>query len=99
MKEIKEKISNRYLIRILKEMCKRVSANYDEIDFTKELWFMKYEWSKEEEQSFINWLADYLYKNKEARQVIVFSSYNKTKKYMKKVAEEFTFNYGWKTKL
>ena len=98
MKTTKEKTSNPYIVYILKEMCKRVDANYDEIDFKKDLWFMEYEWSKKEEQSFVDWLADYLYNNKEARQNIVCSYCNKTKKNMRNVAEEFNWQFGWKTK-
>ena len=33
---------NQYLEIILKEMCNRVNANYDEIDFKSENWYIQY---------------------------------------------------------
>ena len=85
------------LKEILKKMCEYVGADYDKIDFKKKLWFMEYEWSEEQEQEFIDWLTDYLYKNTEPRQhMMAFPM--KNKKQCQLAANEFVSNYGWKTK-
>jgi hypothetical protein len=87
----------KHLTVVLKEMCKRVKAPYKDIDFQKENWFREYEWTEEQEKDFSNWMTDYLYTNKEARNEISYS-YIKTKKELKKVADFFIMMYGWKIK-
>ena len=86
-----------HLTIILKEMCSRVGASYDDVDFKDEEWFLKYEWSDIEENYFIEWLANYLYKNKAAREELLrFPIKNKNK--CIEAANQFSLNYGWKTK-
>lgn len=80
---------------VLKEMCNRVGADYDSIDFSNELWYSKYEWTIQEEKQFEKWMIDYLYKNTKARKELMNCSYLKKKSYLEKVAREFTFQYGW----
>ena len=88
---------SKYLVVILKEMCKRVGADFEKMDFKKDNWFHDFIWSDKEEQDFIDWLAGYLEKNKEARyDVMAFP--RSDKKMFKKCAGSFAFNYGWKIK-
>lgn len=82
------------LQEVLKEMCNRVGADYDSIDFSDERWYNKYEWTVQEQKQFQKWLVDYLYKNAKARKEIMNHSI-KRKSYLEKVATEFTFRYGW----
>ena len=86
---------NEYLINILKEMCLRVGAYYDKIDFKSNDWYLQYFWNEEEEKDFVNWLSDYLYNNTKARNSLVTFP-RKNKKETRKVAEEFVWNYGWR---
>lgn len=86
---------NKYLKYILKTMCDFVGANLGDIDFKSEDWYLQYSWSAEKEKEFILWLANYLYNNKEAREHICEVPI-KNKKHLKKVAQMFVFNYGWK---
>lgn len=90
-------IKDKYLAPILQEMCKRVDAPYDEIDFKKEGWFMDYEWTEKEEDSFEEWLVEYMHKNNKARRELMTLS-SKNKKYLKEFAQWFVFDYGWKYK-
>ena len=92
-----KRISNPYLIQILKRMCSIVGANYDEIDFSIPGWYTKYEWTKEQEQDFIDWLTEYLYSNTKARRSLMTIS-RKNKKLARQAAEQFVFMFGWKTK-
>jgi len=92
------KIDNEYLIHILKEMCHRVNADYAQIDFFEHNWFLTHEWNASEEEDFKSWIVDYLYENKDARNYLMRFP-RKNKKDLKKLADEFVFNYGWKTKL
>lgn len=83
------------LIEILKKQCSYVGANYDDIDFSEDLWFMEFQWSHEQEANFINWMGDYLYNNTQARKDIMAYP-RKRKKMCRGAAENFAFNYGWK---
>ena len=85
----------KHSVLILKEMCKRVNADYHSIDFNCDAWFWTYSWTQTEEDSFIDWLAEYLYTNKDARTEITKHP-SGTKKYCRQFAENFTWNYGWK---
>lgn len=86
-----------HLERILRELCGRVGAKYEDIDFEEYDWYIKYEWTREEEDGFSQWLADYLYRNKEARKEML-SLNKKTKKHCKTCADFFVFMYGWRVK-
>ena len=81
---------------VLREMCKRVEADTENIDFGKHNWFWEYEWTKEQEKDFVEWLADYLYTSTEARREMARFP-RKTKKDCSKVAYWFVWNHGWKT--
>ena len=82
---------------ILSKMCEMVGTNYDKINFDKNGWYREFEWTEEDEDVFKKWLIDYLYTNTKARNEIMAFP-NKTKRYAKKVANEFCFMYGWKYK-
>jgi len=80
---------------ILREMCARVGANYNNIDFLGRSWFMLYEWTKTQENDFTKWVGNYLYNNKEARAGLL-SHPTKNKTRCKRAASEFVWNHGWK---
>ena len=83
---------------IMKEMCARVEADYDSLDFKDDddRYFMKYEWNKEQEQAFVTWMADYLYENEPARREVM-NNPRKNKKNCEKAAGEFAWNHGWRS--
>jgi len=75
----------------LKEMFLRVGLTYPDTDFTSDpKWFCKKEWTKEEENSFRDWMVKLLYsklKNKYwSKKRVEFST------------DMFLLNYGWKYK-
>jgi hypothetical protein len=85
------------LITILKKQCEIVGADFDKVNFDDELWFFSHQWDKEQEKQFIDWLTDYLHSNRNImKQLYNISSGDK--KFCRKAAEKFAFNYGWKYK-
>lgn len=88
---------NKYLVYVLKEMANRVKADYEQLDVNSNDWFMQYEWTEAEQDSFKEWLVGYLYTNTQARKAIVEIPI-RNKRHLKKVADMFVFNYGWKLK-
>ena len=92
-----EEINFPHLNYIMEEMCDKVGANWDEIDQKEEGWYEKHSWSYKEYLDFKDWFIDYLYKNSDARnEILISGKKNISKKLLKKVVEEFLFNYGWK---
>jgi len=83
------------LDKILKEMCKRVGANFKEIDFKGPDWYTQYSWTEEEQEDFQNWMIDYLYNNVKARNEIMEHPV-KNKQIITKLVGWFTLDFGWK---
>jgi len=90
-------MENKYLEEVLKEMCSRVGADFDKINFKEDGWFMKYSWTEDEEADFKKWLANYL-KDRKAM-MSLYQSSTTNKYFREKAADAFIFNYGWKLKL
>lgn len=87
----------KYVKIVMKEMCKRAGANYNKIDFKAPGWYQVFTWTQEEEDGFVNWLIKYASENKEFRQITMAFPSKKLKD-LKKFAEQFVSNYGWKIK-
>lgn len=81
---------------ILSEMCKRVGVAPDEIDFSEPQWFMKYTWTREEQEEYKKWLMDYFVLNKKSIGEISKFPRLFNKKSAEKLANEVIFNYGWR---
>ena len=89
--------NNPHLRIILKEMCKRVGADFNKINFNKHEWFMKHTWTEKELMNFKEWFINYLYENTEARkEIMMFPLKNKMR--IRRTASWFILDYGWKTK-
>jgi hypothetical protein len=85
----------KHLNIILEKMFDSVGVIFTE-DFCKTPnWFMKYSWTREQEDTFRKWLIEYLYQDIEARKELMSYAY-KNKKSCERAANEFLFNYGWK---
>ncbi len=82
-----------YLKIILQEMCSRVDADFNSIDFKKPDWYSKYYWTHSEQEQFRLWLIDYLKDKKVIKELTNISITNL--KVREKVANEFVFMYGW----
>ena len=85
----------KYLWEVLEKMCEFVEQSIETIDFNKNDWYTTYEWSEKTEKEFKDWLVDYLYNNDKARHSIMQNSI-KYKANIKKFANYFVFQYGWK---
>lgn len=79
---------------VLQKMCELVGADYNQIDFKKQGWFLLHTWTNERESEFKTWLTDYFIQNKSAFKE--FTQIYYSKKNIKRVVEEFTNDYGWK---
>ena len=79
----------KHLSVILTEMCSRVGVEYKGIDFKK------HSWTQEQEDSFVEWLANYLRENKDARDTLM-QYQTKNKRETLEFAKSFVWNYGWK---
>lgn len=85
----------KHLVIVLKEMCKRVNAKFEDIDFCQDDWFRQYEWTEQGQKDFEKWLADHIYSNEEARQELTIDVI-KDERLCKEFAALFCSNYGWK---
>ena len=86
-----------HLQTILKEMCKRVDADFESIDFRKDNWYWEYTWTQDQENSFSEWLFEYLMHNKKAREEIMTNPC-KDKMRIHDAVMWFLVAYGWKVK-
>jgi hypothetical protein len=86
-----------HIHNILYEMCQRVGADYDTIDFQEAGWYTKYTWSVDEENSYKAWLFEYLRNNKDARREIMRFPSTKQKN-IERCVNSFIFNYGFVTR-
>lgn len=88
---------NKYLKIILSEMCRRVGADFNKINFKRKDWFNKYSWTEAEENDFANWMISYLKKNKKAREELAgFSGWYLPT--IKRTVLWFLLDYGWTNK-
>lgn len=86
---------NKEIDIILNYMCEMINVDYNTINIKEENWYQKHSWTIEQEKIFINWLTDYLHKNKKARLELYNTSRKFTKAKCEVSANWFTFNYGW----
>ena len=85
-----------HLENIFAVQCRLVGANYNEVDRTKEDWFMEYKWSRETEEKFIDWMKHYIHKIKGAQRELYGHTFMKIKD-CEMAARAFVLNYGWST--
>lgn len=85
---------NKYLKKILEEMCKRVGADYGIVN-SSDTWYLQFEWTPEQESDFEDWLKNYVWENADVRK---YFGLPKDKKIVRKFAEGFVFEYGWTLK-
>ena len=86
---------NKYLKVILTEMCNRVGVNYDKVNFKGKEWYMKHEWTMEDQDKFRDWLISYMKGNGDARRDLMSVS-SSNKRFLTKFANSFLLNYGWR---
>lgn len=93
----KKNLHGVYLTDVLQEMCRRVGADYDEIDFSKTDWFLDYSWTEKEQDKFIEWFSQHLRNMGPRRELCKYPSLTRTKPERLKFAEQFVLNFAWKT--
>lgn len=79
------------LTKVLKEMCQRVGADYESMNFKEDKWFYKHSWTLEEEKNFEKWLYDN--KDPEVNKNLGLS---KNRYFRERQIAMFVLNYGWK---
>lgn len=87
------------IIYVLKKMCSYVNVVFEDIDFNEDNWYWKYEWTKEQEQNFIEWLANEVKTNNGIRKEITTLPYRPSKTRCVAFANHFNLMFGWKTKI
>jgi len=80
---------------VLTEMFKKVGLEFSEDLVKEDGWYWKCTWTNKAEDEFRQWFVDYLYNNVAARKAIM-SYPKKNKVYIRRVVEEFIWQYGWK---
>jgi len=83
-----------HLENIFAVQCRLVGADYNNIDRTKDNWFMQHTWDEETCEQFTNWFADYIHKIPAAQRELYGRSYMR-KTECEKAARMFVLNYGW----
>lgn len=84
-----------HLTVVLKEMCKRVGADFEKINFKKTDWYRKHAWTVAEEDAFKKWLVGYWKKNSAARNEMLMLQSATTANRLERAADGFLLNYGW----
>jgi len=79
---------------ILQKMFENTSIEYSDEYVQSDNWYLDYQWTKEQEQEFINWLANYLSENADAREELLYSKV-KSKKMCGLAAKQFVTFFGW----
>lgn len=82
------------LIKVLTEMCNRVGADYEKVNFSKDFWYTDFEWTREEEIEFQKWLAH----TTDSEIIYDFFGRKVSQKRKDQMAEYFVNVYGWKLK-
>lgn len=85
-----------YLTDTLKEMCRRVEVDYDDVDFTKDDWYLDHSWTENEQNQFIEWFAQNLRNMGPRRELCKYPTLVRTKPQRIKFARNFVFQFGWK---
>jgi hypothetical protein len=84
----------RHLSFVLRELCKRVKADYKKINFSEPDWFMQKSWTEQEQEKFRLWFVKQLESKTEMRRLMEIP----LKQNIEKFASFFCLMYGWKIK-
>ena len=84
-----------HMTAVLIEMCRRVGAEFDDVNFREDGWFRRHAWTQAEQDDFKEWLAGILYTVASARRELLEYSSRRSKRHARKAADEFVFQYGW----
>lgn len=87
---------NKYLEELMREMCSRVGADFNEIDFKAPNWYEEYTWTEQEQEDFMGWIVKYLKSNYKARKELMTFPHTTSVKELRKFAGMFILGYGWK---
>lgn len=91
-----EEAKNPYLVRLIKKMCEIVNVDYDSIDFQEDAWYEKHTWTEEQENEYILWVAEELFKSAEMREELLEDPSQDIVNCFQ-AAVHFVANFGWDT--
>jgi hypothetical protein len=80
---------------VLRKACEMVGADPEKIDFGEKDWYYSHSWTKDEEDGFVKWMTDYLYKKVSARRELMSLS-ARNKERCRKAAQQFASFYLWR---
>lgn len=84
-----------YFSDVLKEMCSRVGADYDSVDFQKDGWYLDHTWTTEEQEDFVSWFAAFLKNTGPRTEMCKYPQLVKTTEERKRFARKFISEFGW----
>lgn len=94
----KKQLTKEHSETVLRKMFDVVGADYDSFDFDKDYWYHSYEWTEEQQNKYIEWLAEFLKKHNYAPKKGRRYSYSgKSKPLAEHEAYKIVVNYGWRT--
>jgi hypothetical protein len=85
---------NNYLAIILEKMCMIINKDFYDVDFEDPNYMNAFSWTFEEEQKYIKWYSNYIFKNKKACRELYGFTYT-TKDKCITAAQWFVFQHGW----
>jgi hypothetical protein len=91
---MRKKEVSKHLRVILEKMFENTGIEYSDDYVQSDNWYLDYQWTEEQEEEFVNWLADYLIENEEARKELLYSTV-KSKKMCSLAARQFVTFFGW----
>jgi len=98
MKNLPKNLHGVYFTDVLTEMCKRVGADYEEIDFSEDGWYDTHSWTLQEKLKFEEWFAQYLRNMGPRREFCKQPTLVRTKPERSKFAKKFIADFAWKVK-
>lgn len=84
---------------VMDKMCSYVGVSSYDINPKEKGWYNKHSWTLIEQDEFGEWFVDYLYNDKEARNVILTTGKRNVPKYkLRRAVLDFILNYGFSIK-
>ena len=88
---------NRYLRKVLSEMCRRAGTTFKDQNFTAKDWYTKHSWTEKRQNAFRAWLKRYLMTNARARRAVMAFPI-RSARHIDKFVCWWTLDYCWKVK-
>lgn len=89
-------MTSKHLIKIMDKMCSMAGVKREDIDTSKEDWFLEHSWTAKQDKEFMSWMLKYLENHPSAQSELY--GYVASKKINTQRVAYFCLQYGWKIK-